>query len=106
MKEREVYSCGCPTCRASDGGAEQEIHRQMNLLLSRLQEDQRRWDVALEAKKLGCGGIKQMSEITGMHSDTIRRGCRELDNELKDQPSKRIRHPGGGRLRTEKKRQR
>lgn len=75
----------------------------MNLLLSRLDENQRRWYVALEAKKLGHGGIKQMSEITGMHGNTIRRGWHELDDELKQEPSDRIRHEGGGRFSTEKK---
>lgn len=102
MKERKVHRCECPKCQASADHAEAEIHRQMNLLLSRLDEDQRRWYVALEAKKRGRGGIKELCEITGMHSDTIRRGWRELDNELKGQPTDRIRQPGGGRLRTEK----
>jgi hypothetical protein len=74
----------------------------MNLLLSHLDESQRRWYVAIEAKKLGRGGIKQMSEITGLDGNTIRRGWRELDNELKQQPLDRIRHHGGGRLPTEK----
>ena len=105
MKEREPYRCGCPKCQQPTGHIEEEIHRKMNLLLSRLNEDQRRWYVALEAQKLGRGGLKQMSEITGMHSDTIRRGGRELDNELKEQPADRIRHPGGGRVCAEKKRQ-
>jgi hypothetical protein len=82
---------------------EQEIHRQMNLLLSRLDENQRRWYVALEAKKLGHGGIKQMSEITGLDDNTIRRGWCELDDNLKQQPVDRIRQAGGGRLSTEKK---
>ena len=102
MKERQVQACGCPKCQARLDPAEAAIHRQMNLLLSRLHEDQRRWYVALEAKKRGRGDIKEMSAITGMHSDTIRRGWRELDNELKGQSVERIRQPGGGRLRTEK----
>jgi hypothetical protein len=75
----------------------------MNLFLSRLDEQQRRWYVALETKKLGHGGAKRMSQITGMHVDTIRRGIRELDNELAGRPTDRIRLPGGGRHRVEKK---
>jgi hypothetical protein len=43
----------------------------MNLLLSRLDEQQRRWYVALEARKLGHGGATLMSQITGMHVETI-----------------------------------
>ena len=54
----------------------------MNLFLSRLDEQQRRWYVALEAKKMGHGGAKRMSQITGMNVETIRRGRRELENSL------------------------
>ena len=75
----------------------------MNLLLSRLDEQQRRWYVALEAKKLGHGGATLMSQITGMHVDTIRRGRRELDAELPDRPAARVRLLGGGRPPVEKK---
>lgn len=75
----------------------------MNLLLSRLDEQQRRWYVALEAKKLGHGGATLMSQITGMHVDTIRRGRDELDNELAHRPVDRVRLPGGGRHTIEKK---
>ena len=77
----------------------------MNLLLSRLDEQQRRWYVALEAKKLGHGGATLMSQITGMHVDTIRRGRGELDAELRSRPVDRVRLPGGGRPRVEKNKQ-
>jgi hypothetical protein len=73
------------------------------LLLNRLDEHQRRWYVALEAKKLGRGGATLMSQITGMHVDTIRRGRSELDAELQDRPTDRVRLPGGGRPPVEKK---
>lgn len=75
----------------------------MNLLLSRLDEQQRRWYVALEAKKLGHGGVKQMSMVTGMHSDTIQRGRLELEDSLNTRPVERVRVEGGGRRRVEKK---
>ncbi len=75
----------------------------MNLLLSRLDEQQRRWYVALEAKKLGHGGVKQMSKITGMDPDTIRRGTVELENNLVKRPVERVRVVGGGRKKVEKK---
>ncbi len=58
----------------------------MNLFLTRLDEQQRRWYVALEAKKLGHGGATRMAQITGMHVDTIRRGRDELNNELATGP--------------------
>ena len=74
----------------------------MNAFLSRVDEQQRRWYVALEAKKLGHGGIERMAQITGMDVSTIRRGGRELANNLEDRPVDRIRVPGGGRPRAEK----
>jgi hypothetical protein len=74
----------------------------MNVFLSRLDEQQRRWYVALEAEKQGHGGIKRMAQITGMDVGTIRRGMRELRNDLEDRPEGRSRWPGGGRPRTEK----
>jgi hypothetical protein len=77
----------------------------MNLFLSRLDEQQRRWYVALEAKKLGHGGATRMAQISGIHVETIRRGQKELDSELADRPADRVRLPGGGRPPVEKKRQ-
>jgi hypothetical protein len=78
------------------------MHRQMNVFLSRLDEQQRRWYVALEAKKHGHGGIEMMAQITGMAVGTIRRGIRELMNDLEERPAERTRLPGGGRPRAEK----
>jgi hypothetical protein len=75
----------------------------MNLFLSRLDEQQRRWYVALEARKMGHGGATRMAQITGMHVDTIRRGREELEKELEGRPEDRVRLPGGGRPPVEKK---
>jgi hypothetical protein len=73
------------------------LHRQVNLLLSRLDEQQRRWFVALEANRIGYGGVRLMSQITGMDEKTIHRGQQELANGLMDRPTNRVRLPGGGR---------
>ena len=102
MSSRPVHKCQCPNCQQPDDHPDKELHHQMNLLLSRLDEQQRRWYVALEAKKLGHGGATLMSQITGMHIDTIRRGRRELDAQLQDRPADRMRLPGGGRPPVEK----
>ena len=53
--------------------------------------------------RLGHGGITQIAEITGLHHETIRRGRDELQNDLTDRPTHRIRCEGGGRPRVEKK---
>ena len=80
-----------------------EDHRQLNLLLSRLDEQQRRWVAGREAKRRGHGGIQRIAEITGLHPETIRRGRDELKDELRNRPVDQIRLPGGGRPRVEKK---
>jgi hypothetical protein len=74
----------------------------MNLLVSRLDEQQRRWYVALESQRVGHGGDKRLSQVTGLDVETIRRGRRELEEELADRPVDRVRQKGGGRHRVEK----
>jgi hypothetical protein len=75
----------------------------MNVFISRLDEQQRRWYVALESKQIGHGGDVLLSQITGLDVETIRRGRRELDTELAERPSERVRLPGGGQPPVEKK---
>jgi len=93
MPQQEVYQCQCPNCHGQEYHHDQEIHGQMNLLLSRLDEQQRRW----------YGGDRFVSQLTGLHVDTIRRGREELAASLQDRPADRIRLPGGGRPALEKK---
>ena len=100
--ELAVHDCGCADCLAGDH-PERDDHRQLNLLLSRLAEQQRRWVAAREAKRLGHGGFQRIAEITGLHPETIRRGRDELEDELRTRPSDHVRRPGGGRPRVEKK---
>ena len=82
---------------------EQVIHHQINVVMSRLDEQQRRWYGAVEANRRGYGGIKMVSEITGLDEKTIQRGQQELSSDLADRPDDRVRLPGAGRPRTEKK---
>lgn len=100
--ELSVHECGCGECRAGDH-ADREDHRQLNVLLSHLDEQQRRWVVGREAKRLGHGGLKRLAEITGLHPETICRGRDELGDELRERPTDHVRLPGGGRPRVEKK---
>ena len=97
LPEKKVYQCQCPACQRPGDSPEKELHSQMNLFLSRLNEQQRRWYVALEAKKLGYSGAKHISQVTGIHTDTIRRGRQELDDFLAERPIARVRQVGGGR---------
>ena len=102
LAERSIYQCQCPTCVSPEAHPDKGIHHQMNVFLSRLDEQQRHWYVALEAKRLGHGGIERMAQICGMDVGTIRRGSRELANNLEDRPVDLERLPGGGRPRAEK----
>lgn len=98
-----VRECQCSACRQSQDHLEWQLHYQMNVFLSRLDEQQRRWYVALEAKKVGHGGDSLLSQITGLDVETIRRGRRDLDDALAQRPVERTRDPGGGRPPVEKK---
>ena len=62
-----------------------------------LNEKARRLFLASEAKTIGWGGIEKVSRATGVSSDTISKGCKELDDEPKIIESGKIRKPGGGR---------
>ena len=103
MARKPGHRCGCAVCRAGLDDPARVEHRQLNALLDRLDEQQRRWVAGREAMRLGHGGVKQIAEITGLHHETIRRGRDELQNELADRPTDRIRCAGGGRPRVEKK---
>ena len=103
MTAIDVPVCQCPLCQQETEHPERERHRQLLLVFSRLEENQRRWFVALEAKRLGHGGDRLLSQITGMDEKTIRQGREELDASLADNPPDRIRRPGGGRPLVEKK---
>jgi hypothetical protein len=99
----DIYQCQCPQCQQGSDRPDRVIHQRLNLLLSRLNEQQRRWLVALEAEKVGRGGDRLLSLITGLNVETIRRGRRELDASLLDCPPGRIRRPGAGRPAVKKK---
>jgi hypothetical protein len=99
----EVHQCECRQCQQEGDHPDKELHRQMNLLMSRLDEQQRRWYAALESKRVGRGGDRLLSQITGLDEKTIWRGRQELADSLSDRPQERIRLPGGGRPAVEKK---
>jgi hypothetical protein len=103
MSAIEVRVCQCPRCEAGDAHPERMLHAQMNLLLSRLDEAERRWYAAVEANRLGRGGVRVVAQITGLDEKTIRRGQEEVAGSLADVPIKRQRRTGGGRPPVEKK---
>lgn len=99
----DVHQCHCPRCSRAGDHPDRLLHGHLNLLLSRLNEQQRRWLAALESERLGRGGDRYLSLITGLDVETIRRGRRELLASLRDCPPGRIRRPGAGRPAVKKK---
>ena len=73
----------------------------MVLFYSLLDEQQRRLYAGLESLKQGHGGDRRLAEILGLDEQTVARGRQELlaAKVLRG----RVRQPGGGRPRAEKK---
>lgn len=99
---RAVHICRCPDCQRGLRNGIIEEHRAINLLLSILDEKRRRLFAGFWAMVYGRGGIERLAVITGLSRTTIRRGRREFLHPENIDPS-RIRKPGGGRKRIEKK---
>ena len=103
MPSAEVHRCQCAHCQPEASHPDQVLHYQMNIRLSRLDEQQRRWYAAVESHRIGHGGDQLVAQITGLDPQTIQRGRRELTASLAERPTDRVRVPGAGRLRAEKK---
>jgi hypothetical protein len=103
MSDQAIHACECAICQRQSDEAVVVYHRQLNLLLSRLNEPQRRWQVGLLSLEPNSPSDEELSRISGLDEKTIRRGRRELEGELADVPSARQRRQGGGRPAAEKK---
>ena len=73
-----------------------DLEQQMRRYYQSLSEKDRRRYAAIEALKLGYGGISYISTLLGCHAQTIRRGLEELQ-DAQTMSDERIRQPGGGR---------
>jgi len=71
------------------------------LFFSTLNERQRRLYAGLESLRLGHGGDSRIAELTGLDVHTVAKGRSELLE--RDVQLERIRRPGAGRPRLEKK---
>lgn len=100
---KPIHQCTCEKCQLAPVQPEREIHQQINLLLSRLDEQQRRWYLGLQAQQWGEGSERLLAQISGVDERTIARGQQELAEELTNRPTERIRMEGGGRFPAEKK---
>jgi len=105
MPISKPHVCQCANCQSSGEHPDKKLHLQMNLLLSRLDEQQRRWYGAVEANRIGYGGVRLLAQITGLDEKTIQRGQEELERNFADRPADQVRSDGGGRQPVEKKTQ-
>jgi transposase len=99
----KVHICHCLICQQETANPTKEQHRLINIFLSCLNQQQRRWYAAMESQRIGRGGTLQMRQITGMAIPTISRGRKELAGFLSSGKINPPPIPVGGRPRVEKK---
>lgn len=101
-RRRAVRLCGCQDCQKHPGSESAKEHEVLNRVVASLDEKRRRLVVGCLADQGGRGGITRMAQITGMSRNTIRCGQQELE-QGGSESGWRLRSPGGGRKRIEKK---
>jgi hypothetical protein len=101
--DQDIHECSCSICQAQTDPVLMQYHRQINVFLHCLSEPQRRWYVATLADAPDAPSVRQLSVITGLSRDTIRRGQRELASGTDEVLAGRQRRAGGGRPTTQKK---
>lgn len=70
-----------------------EVQAKMRKLYGWLSEKDRRRYAAVEAAKLGHGGVESIARVLGCDPKTIRQGLKELE-ELEDPAAGRVRKKG------------
>jgi hypothetical protein len=98
---RLVHAGECLTCRRYPKGRGAREHRALNRLIAASDERTRRLLAGFLARPHGPGGIALLARITGLDRDTVARGRCELRQPFRS--SGRIRRPGAGGQRVEKK---
>jgi hypothetical protein len=99
---RVVPACTCTTCQQHPHSSSAQERRRINRLVAVADERTRRLLVGFLAHQHGRGGIAHLARITGLDANTIARGQREL-RHARPTPARRIRRPGAGQPRAEKK---
>lgn len=102
-KRKRIHRCRCCECRSRSNPDLTAYHRAINRVMAELDERSRRLFAGVLARQRGHGGVQEVAEITGLSRTTIRRGLRESEWG-QAVSSERVRRPGGGRKRVEKKR--
>ena len=71
-----------------------EIETQMKSFFDSLSEKDRRRYAAIEATKLGYGGIEYIARVLGCDSSTIRHGMDDVTGLPNDEAAERVRKKG------------
>ena len=74
-----------------------DVERRMRGFYQSLSEKDRRRFAAIEAQRLGHGGVKYIAELLGCSERTIERAAHERDDLPNDPAAGRVRRPGAGR---------
>ena len=76
-------------------GYSSEVEIQMRRLFDSLNEKDRRRYAAVEAAKLGHGGVAYVARLFDCHPETIRQGGEDVEALPKDAAANRVRKKGG-----------
>jgi hypothetical protein len=76
-------------------GYERRVEVQMANFYRSLSEKDRRRYAAVEAGKLGYGGVAYIATLFGCDPDTIRRGLADVEQLPNDEADHRVRKKGG-----------
>src|SRR5215831_12580953 len=77
----ELHQCECAICQRGEDTAVMAHHRHINLVLSRLEEAERRWYVASLSSGPDAPSAAMLAQISGLSEKTIARGRHELDGD-------------------------
>jgi len=74
---------------------EEKVERYMRLFYDSLSEKDRRRYAAVEAEKLGHGGVEYVAEVMKCHASTVRQGREDIVQLPEDAAPDRVRKKGG-----------
>lgn len=75
-----------------------EVEHDMRALYRSLSEKDRRRYAAVEARKLGHGGVQYIAELFGCDPATIRQGREDVSQLPVDEAAGRVRKKGGSQV--------
>ena len=74
---------------------DEKVERHMRLFYDSLSEKDRRRYAAVEAEKLGHGGVQYVAEVMKCHAATVRQGREDIVQLPDDAAPDRVRKKGG-----------